>query len=170
MLEIDEVGENLHFLEASGLHFGPHFWTSGRHFGSLFEAWTPTWDPFWHFGGPGCQNGRFWGSLWAPPGVHFGHILGTKSQKKLQKHEKLGVWKRSLKKAEKQHFTNRVWRGPERHPIDACRTFREVRRDALGVILGGLLGHFWSYFGHFWGSGPQLGLPKQVPKGDLEIR
>ena len=112
----------------------------------VLGAWTPTWDPFWHFGGPGCQNGRFWGSLWAPPGVHFGHILDTKSQRKLQKHEKVGVWKRSLKKAEKQHFTNRVWSGPERHPIDACRCFREVRWDALGIIFGRLWGRFLEPF------------------------
>ena len=71
---------------------------------------------------------------------------------------------------EKKHLTSRVWRGPKRHPIDNCHMFREVRWVALGVILGCLWGHFWSSFGHFGGSGPQLELPKQLPKGDLEIK
>ena len=108
--------------------------------------------------------------FWVPSGHLLGSILDTfwtSKRKRSLKNMKKSV---SGSGPEKKHLTNRVWRGPKRHPIDNCRMFREVRWVALGVIFGCLWGHFWSSFGNFWGSGPQLGLPKQVPKGDLEIR
>ena len=40
---------------------------------------------------------------------------------------------------EKRHVTNRVWRGPKRHPIDKYHMFREVGGDPLGS--------FWEAFG-----------------------
>ena len=170
MLEIDEVSENLHFGRPRDfildLIFGPldvilgAFLRPGRPPGTLFGTLAVQGAKMDVFGVPsGHLLGSILDTFWAP------------SRKGSFKNMKKSVsGSDPQQKAEKQHFTNRVWRGPERHPIDACRTFREVRCDALGVILGGLLGHFWSYFEYFWGSGPQLGLPKQVPKGDLEIR
>ncbi len=145
MLEVGEVSENLLFLEASGRHFGPHF-------APLELIWAAFWSP-------GRPPGTILGTLavqgakiddfWVPSGHLLGSILGTfgtSKRKRSQKNMKKSV---SGSGPEKKHLTNRVWRGPKRHPIDKYHMFREVRWVALGVILGGFWGHFWTCFRHF---------------------
>ena len=95
VLEGGEVNENLHF---SGpwdfiLELIFYLWTSfGQPFGGLDAHLGPFLAP-WRSRVPKLMY--FDPPPGIPLGFYFRHILETKTQKTLQKHEKVGVWKRS---------------------------------------------------------------------------
>ena len=69
MLEIDEVSENLHFLEASGLHFGPHFAPLDVILAAFLRPGRPPGTLFGTLAVQGAKMDVF--------GVPSGHLLGS---------------------------------------------------------------------------------------------
>ena len=73
MLEVSEVSENLHFLEASGLHFGPHF----RPLDVILAAFLrPGRPPGTLFGTLAVQGDKM-DVFWFASGNHLGSTLDT---------------------------------------------------------------------------------------------
>ena len=69
MLEVSEVSENLHFLEASGLQFGPHFVPLDVILAAFLRPGLPPGTLFGTLAVQGAKMDVF--------GVPSGHLLGS---------------------------------------------------------------------------------------------